>query len=180
MPFHFWAKLQESNFLLTKTLTNLLFSPVKWSFFFPFFSAFLGRFLWFFLLELMVERSDDEHDLIFKQVVMSNFKMITYRQEGVYKGPHFFILNKGLNSGKPLKKPCPNCFVISCHTNWSFESRIRIWIIFCSNDQKNLSIAIATVIFLLWNGSGKETNYMWYLEELLVFLRKVKKKVCTG
>jgi len=66
------------------------------------------------------------YDLIFKQVVMSNFKMITYRQEGVYKGPHFFILNKGLNSGKPLKKPCPNCFVISCHTNWSFESRIRI------------------------------------------------------
>ena len=27
--------------------------------------------------------------------------------------PHFFILNKGLNSGKPLEKPCPNCFVIT-------------------------------------------------------------------
>ena len=25
-----------------------------------------------------------------------------------------FILCKGLNSGKPLEKPCPNCFVISC------------------------------------------------------------------
>ena len=25
----------------------------------------------------------------------------------------FFILNKGLNSGKPLEKPCPNCFVIT-------------------------------------------------------------------
>ena len=32
---------------------------------------------------------------------MSNFKMITYREECVYTGPHFFILNKGLNSGKP-------------------------------------------------------------------------------
>ncbi len=27
--------------------------------------------------------------------------------------PHFFILSKGLNSGKPLEKPCPNCFVIT-------------------------------------------------------------------
>ena len=27
--------------------------------------------------------------------------------------PHFFILNKGLNSGKPLEKPCPNCFIIT-------------------------------------------------------------------
>ena len=25
----------------------------------------------------------------------------------------FFILNKGLNSGKPLEKSCPNCFVIT-------------------------------------------------------------------
>ncbi len=25
-----------------------------------------------------------------------------------------FILSKGLNSGKPLIAPCPNCFVISC------------------------------------------------------------------
>jgi len=24
-----------------------------------------------------------------------------------------FILSKGLNSGKPLEKPCPNCFVIT-------------------------------------------------------------------
>ena len=28
-----------------------------------------------------------------------------------YCQPHFFILNKGLNSGKPLKLACPNCFV---------------------------------------------------------------------
>ena len=26
--------------------------------------------------------------------------------------PHFFALNKGLNSGKPLLHPCPNCFKI--------------------------------------------------------------------
>ena len=26
--------------------------------------------------------------------------------------PHFFVLNKGLNSGKPLLQPCRNCFKI--------------------------------------------------------------------
>jgi hypothetical protein len=26
--------------------------------------------------------------------------------------PHFYVLNKGLNSGKPLQLPCPNCFII--------------------------------------------------------------------
>jgi len=33
------------------------------------------------------------------------------RKEEILK-PHFFILNKGNNSGKPLQAPCPNCFVI--------------------------------------------------------------------
>lgn len=25
---------------------------------------------------------------------------------------HFFILSKGNNAGKPLEKPCPNCFIV--------------------------------------------------------------------
>ena len=43
---------------------------------------------------------------------MINFNM-KHHQNGVkYANPHFFILNKGLNTGKPLDEPCPNCFVI--------------------------------------------------------------------
>jgi len=38
----------------------------------------------------------------------------SYRSGVVYNMPHFFILNKGNNSGKPLTVPCPNCFVIQC------------------------------------------------------------------
>lgn len=30
--------------------------------------------------------------------------------------PHFFVLCKGLNSGKPLEKSCLNCFVITVKT----------------------------------------------------------------
>jgi hypothetical protein len=29
-----------------------------------------------------------------------------------YDGNFFFLLSKGMNAGKPMEKPCPNCFVI--------------------------------------------------------------------
>lgn len=34
----------------------------------------------------------------------------------IYKAPHFFILNRGNNSGRPMNKPCPNCFVVTTET----------------------------------------------------------------
>ncbi|WP_133122167.1 DUF6943 family protein [Brumimicrobium salinarum] len=71
---------------------------------------------------------------------MSNFKMITYRPEGVYKGPHFFILNKGLNSGKPLKKPCPNCFVVCCNSETEKES--LYWIVYSLHQGKQFQISL--------------------------------------
>jgi len=43
---------------------------------------------------------------------MCTFIIKSYRSGVVYSMPHFFILNKGNNSGKPLLAPCPNCFVI--------------------------------------------------------------------
>ena len=43
---------------------------------------------------------------------MSSFSIKTHRPGVVYSMPHFFILNKGNNSGKPLVVSCPNCFVI--------------------------------------------------------------------
>lgn len=42
---------------------------------------------------------------------MKTFRIKTHRASLTYSEPHFFILNKGLNSGKPLNNPCPNCFV---------------------------------------------------------------------
>lgn len=43
---------------------------------------------------------------------MANFIIKTHQKGNVYKNEHFFILNKGLNSGKPLNESCANCFVI--------------------------------------------------------------------
>jgi hypothetical protein len=45
---------------------------------------------------------------------MCTFIIKSYRSGVVYNMPHFFILNKGNNSGKPLVAPCPNCFIIQC------------------------------------------------------------------
>jgi len=52
-----------------------------------------------------VQKSFKRHDMI-------NFKMKHHQSGTQYTNPHFFILNKGLNTGKPLEIPCPNCFVI--------------------------------------------------------------------
>lgn len=43
---------------------------------------------------------------------MPNFIIKTHRTDTMYLADHFFILNKGLNSGKPMNQPCPNCFVL--------------------------------------------------------------------
>ncbi|MCD9015164.1 DUF6943 family protein [Parachryseolinea silvisoli] len=39
-------------------------------------------------------------------------KIKTHRMTREYSGEYFFILSKGNNAGKPLVKPCPNCFVL--------------------------------------------------------------------
>ena len=53
---------------------------------------------------------------------MSNFEIKTHNVGRTYTKPHFFILNKGLNSGKPMEQPCPNCFVITTNSEVSRES----------------------------------------------------------
>ena len=47
---------------------------------------------------------------------MPYFEMKTHQIGRTYSNPHFFILNKGLNSGKSLSNPCPNCFVVITKT----------------------------------------------------------------
>jgi hypothetical protein len=47
-----------------------------------------------------------------KLILMLQFSIKTYKKGTTYKNPHFFILNKGMNSGKPSKEPFTNSFVI--------------------------------------------------------------------
>jgi hypothetical protein len=45
---------------------------------------------------------------------MPNFIIKTHQKDTAYKGNQIFILNKGMNSGKPQKEPFTNSFVILC------------------------------------------------------------------
>lgn len=42
--------------------------------------------------------------------------------------PHFYILNKGMNSGKPLQIPCPNSFVFTSDSE--NERDFYYWLLF--------------------------------------------------
>ena len=58
----------------------------------------------------------------FNSGTMSTYEIKTHQPGRTYNAPHFFILNKGLNSGKPLDQPCPNCFVITTRSEEDRES----------------------------------------------------------
>ncbi len=47
---------------------------------------------------------------------MQSFQIKSHAKGRTYSQPHFFILCKGNNSGKPLTAPCPNCFVLLCES----------------------------------------------------------------
>ena len=59
---------------------------------------------------------------------MQTLNIKSHRSGSTYQQPHFFILNKGNNSGKPLTAPCPNCFVIQF--NNEDEKEQVYWLLF--------------------------------------------------
>lgn len=53
---------------------------------------------------------------------MMNYQMKTHKPGTSYAKPHFFVLNKGLNSGKPQKTPFANSFVLQFSTSEDCEN----------------------------------------------------------
>jgi hypothetical protein len=47
---------------------------------------------------------------------MHNLNIKTFQTDSQKSDFQLFILSKGLNSGKPLDDPCPNCFVLVCES----------------------------------------------------------------
>ena len=73
------------------------------------------------------------------------FQLKTYRPGMKEEKNAFFILNKGLNSGKPLKEPCPNCFVCTCNNS---EDKEKLhWLVFALWQSKEVKpLLIGSVI----------------------------------
>lgn len=57
---------------------------------------------------------------------MKNLSIKCHAPGATYPTPHFFVLNKGENSGKPLHEPCPNCFVV--HADDAFTKDFLFWL----------------------------------------------------
>ena len=53
---------------------------------------------------------------------MLKFIIKTHRTGTIYTQPHLFILNKGMNSGKPQKDPFTNSFVIIFENEEDFDT----------------------------------------------------------
>ena len=53
---------------------------------------------------------------------MQNFIIKTHRVGTIYSKPHLFLLNKGMNSGKPQKEPFTNSFVVIFQNEEDCES----------------------------------------------------------
>jgi hypothetical protein len=50
----------------------------------------------------------------------------THKINRTYHGNHFFILSKGNNAGRPMDKPCPNCFVVI--SKCPHEKQLLYWL----------------------------------------------------
>lgn len=59
---------------------------------------------------------------------MKTYNIKTFRNGKKIETPHFYILNRGMNSGKPLENPCVNCFSFSCNSDTDKE--FYFWLLF--------------------------------------------------
>jgi hypothetical protein len=103
-------------------LTNQFFLIEK-SIFSKYF-AFVVAFFFFFSFKKCFQK------FIFQRVnsvkAMKNFIIKSHKTDKNYSKSYFFILCKGMNSGKPLKTPCPNCFVIQFESETDKEEAFYI------------------------------------------------------
>ncbi len=75
----------------------------------------------FFLLKILcVACGSKAHHL--KTERMMNFIIKTHRMGTIYTKPHLFVLNKGMNSGKPQKEPFTNSFAVIFQNEEDCES----------------------------------------------------------
>ena len=93
-------------------------------------AAFPSAFFFFFsVFSSSFQKCFGEAKRAGKQIntdIMQCFKIITYSPKNSIPQHSFFILCKGLNSGKPLDKSTANCFVVSCNDGAARE--IAYWV----------------------------------------------------
>jgi hypothetical protein len=105
----------SGSIFFVKNLDNLHCPAFQKCFLFSFFSGFcLARFFAFFFVFKLIKKQLGQMrkgKQTLKKIVMLKNKIKTHKSGKMYNQPHFFILNKGLNSGKPFNHYVVNSFV---------------------------------------------------------------------
>lgn len=112
---------------------------------------------------------------IFKPEYMPNFIIKTHRKDTVYARPHLFILNKGMNSGKPQNTPFTNSFVVIFQNEEDCEN--MYWVTFSMWQSKfwHQNLRGSVIPFLTINDFRKE--FASKAEEILKDFEQHKKDV---
>ena len=106
---------------------------------------------------------------------MFSFKLKTHKLNTTYSEPHFFILNKGNHSGKPMNDPCPNCFVCICSTEE--EKEMLYWLVMglCQGRVFEKYLCCSVIPFVRINDVKKTLNWLSFNHTAKII--QYKKKV---
>ena len=86
------------------------------------------------------------------------FEIKTQRLGRTYNKPHFYILNKGLNSGRPMNDPCPNCFVVTTESEEQRESLFYLCLSLQTGRYFNYYIKGSVIPFITIDDTRKVLN----------------------
>ena len=89
---------------------------------------------------------------------MQNFIIKTHQKGTIYSKPHLFLLNKGMNSGKPQKEPFTNSFVIIFQNEEDCESLFFIAYSLWQTKFWHQHLVGSVIPFLRLNDFKKEFN----------------------
>ena len=109
-PYGFWIKLFSIPFFFWfRHSTQKTFIQKPWQ-------PYPRHNNYGYLFSFQKNNGAKRSEAILNWIAMSTFELKTHQVGKTYSNPHFFILNKGLNSGKPLLKSCANSFVVTTTT----------------------------------------------------------------
>jgi len=92
---------------------------------------------------------------------MMNYTIKSYNGKTEKSKSEFYILNKGLNSGKPLNEPCPNCFTLKAEND--FDRETLYWICYALWQTKVFEQRlVGSVIPFL-----RKHDLLWVLDEYI-------------
>lgn len=76
-------------------------------------------------------------------------EIVTYNPKNPQKQPHsFFVLNKGLHSGRPMMRSCPNCFMVTARDTDEMRRLFNYVYIIWRSDKFNPYLVGSVIPFL--------------------------------